>query len=156
VNNNRNFRFSFDNNGRLGYWDELVAQYPLFHDDDQTFSYIYTAYSEEFPLFYQHCVTDMAAYQGLKGMETRKPPANSFSVSCIPWVSFTGFNLNIMTDGRYLSPIITWGKYSDQAGKLQLPLAVQIHHAVADGYHTSQFINDVQHLATTHKDWLRI
>ncbi len=156
VNNNRNFRFAFDDDGRLGYWDHMSAEYPLFHQDDQTFSYIYTDYQEEFSRFYNCCVVDMTRYKDMKGITTRQPPANSFSVSCIPWVSFTGFNLNIMTDGRYLAPIITWGKHFEQAGKIQMPLSVQIHHAVADGYHASRFINDVQHLADNHDEWLLI
>lgn len=156
VNCNRNFRFAFNDDGTVGYWDTMSAQYPIFHEDDQTFSYIYTDYDEHFAGFYRSCLSDMAAYRDVKGMVTKHPPANSYSISCIPWVSFTGFNLNIITDGRYLSPIITWGKYFEQGDKILLPLSVQIHHAVADGYHTAQFINDVQHLATSHDEWLTI
>ncbi len=156
VNHNRNFRFAFDSEERLGYWDIMSAEYPIFHDDDQTFSYIYTDFSEDFPVFYQNCVADMLQYRDVKGITTRRSPANSFTVSCIPWVSFTGFNLNILTKGRYLSPIITWGKFFEQSGRTLMPISVQVHHAVADGYHTAKFLNDLQHLADYPDQWMGV
>ncbi|MGE5652788.1 MAG: type A chloramphenicol O-acetyltransferase [Bacillota bacterium] len=154
VNHNRNFRFTFDSEGHLGYWDTVSAEYPIFHDDDQTFSYIYTDYNEDFPTFYRSCVADMLKYGDLKGITTKSPPPNSFTVSCIPWVSFTGFNLNILTEGRYLSPIITWGKFFEQGGRQIMPISVQVHHAVADGYHTGKLLNDLQYLADHPDEWL--
>ena len=78
--------------------------------------------------------------------ELSKPPAgkNLFNVSCIPWSSFTGFNLNLQNGYDYFLPIFTIGKYFSDGGKMRLPLAVQVHHAVCDGYHLSRFINGLQ------------
>lgn len=73
-------------------------------------------------------------------------PKNIFSVSSIPWTTFTGFNLNVYTDGSYLRPIFTFGKCFEQDGKTLLPLSVQVHHAVCDGFHVSRFIDDFQKL----------
>lgn len=72
----------------------------------------------------------------------------------VPWVSFTGFNLNINEDNNYLLPILTGGKYFNQDGKTLFPLAVQMHHAVCDGYHASLFINEVQELADRCEEWM--
>ncbi len=80
--------------------------------------------------------------------------ANTFPISCIPWVSFTGFNLNIQDDGTYLTPIFTFGKYFEQNNKTFIPISIQVHHAVCDGYHTSRFINEVQELASDFQTWL--
>ena len=38
VNENREFRMSFDGDGRLGYWDVVVPCYTVFHEEDKTFS----------------------------------------------------------------------------------------------------------------------
>jgi len=35
-----------------------------------------------------------------------------------------------------------------------LPVSLQIHHAVCDGYHASVFMNDLQRLADESADWL--
>ena len=70
--------------------------------------------------------------------------ANTFDVSMIPWFTFTSFNLNIFGDGRYLLPIFTMGKWVEQNGRRMLPLAIQVHHAVCDGYHVGQFVECLQ------------
>ena len=68
-------------------------------------------------------------------------------MSCIPWTNFTGFNLNLQQGYEYLLPIFTIGKYFSDEEKILLPLAIQVHHAVCDGFHLSRFINDL-------KDWV--
>ena len=63
--------------------------------------------------------------------------------SAIPWAGFESFNLNI-ADFKYLIPIFTIGKYYRENDQFYLPLAVQVHHAVCDGFHICCFINDLQ------------
>jgi chloramphenicol O-acetyltransferase type A len=73
---------------------------------------------------------------------------------CIPWVSFTGFNLNIFTEGTYLLPIFTMGKYFQQDEKILLPLSGHFHYAVCDGYHAGVLYNELQLHADSCKKWL--
>jgi chloramphenicol O-acetyltransferase type A len=47
VNRHIEFRTCFDSKGRLGYWDSLSPSFTIFHDDDKTFSTIWTLYSED-------------------------------------------------------------------------------------------------------------
>ncbi|MFQ8705882.1 MAG: CatA-like O-acetyltransferase [Thomasclavelia sp.] len=47
---------------------------------------------------------------------------------------------------KFLASVITWGKYEAENNKLILPLTMNIHHAVADGFHISRFFNEVQKL----------
>ena len=72
----------------------------------------------------------------------------------IPWSSFTSFNLNINNGENFLLPIITAGKYSQVRNELLLPVSLQIHHAVCDGYHASIFMNDLQKLSDESIYWL--
>lgn len=62
----------------------------------------------------------------------------------IPWMTFTSFNLNIFGDGKYLLPIFTMGKAFIREEKTYLPLSIQVHHAVCDGYHVSRFVDTLQ------------
>lgn len=51
--------------------------------------------------------------------------------------------------------MITYGKATEHDGRETLPFAVNISHAAADGWHTSQFLNDLQALldsADLHKE----
>ena len=71
-------------------------------------------------------------------------PANSFNISMVPWVEFTNFNINVFDDGKFLLPIFTMGKFFERDGRRLLPLAIQVHHAVCDGYHVGVFVEKLQ------------
>lgn len=73
-------------------------------------------------------------------------PENMFSISVIPWTSFTGFSLNINNNSNYLLPIITAGKFIEKDKSIYLPLSLQVHHSVCDGYHAGLFMNSIQDL----------
>ena len=79
---------------------------------------------------------------------------NTFPISCAPMLDFTGLNLNIYDNGRYLKPIFTIGKCSQQNTKIVVPLAVQLHHATCDGYHAGILFDLLKKLAATPADWM--
>lgn len=155
VNRHREFRTCLDSEGKPGYWDRMSPSFTIFHEDDKTFSSIWAPYSEEFGAFYEGCLRMTETYRNAKQLfpETGEPP-NTFPISCIPWVGFTGFNLNIYADGSYLLPIFTIGKYDRQDKKIVLPLSAQLHHAVCDGYHAGLLFNELQGMAADCKKWL--
>jgi len=155
VNSHEEFRTCFNDDGFLGYWDEMTPEFTVFHNDNKSFSCIWTEFSNEFSVFYKNLLKDVEQYADKKGLFTKNnTPKNSFPISSIPWVSFTGFNLNINNDGDFLLPIITGGKYFNQESKILLPISLQLHHAVCDGYHASIFIDELQQLANNCHDWL--
>ncbi|MFC0237145.1 type A chloramphenicol O-acetyltransferase [Fictibacillus phosphorivorans] len=154
VNSHEEFRTCFKD-GTLGYWEEMLPSYTIFHSDNKSFSSIWTEYSDHFHRFYKNYNGDIERYSSIKGLFTKQnEPPNSFPISMIPWVSFTGFNLNINEWNSYLLPIITSGKFFKQDSTMLLPLSLQVHHAVCDGYHASIFIEELQHLADDCYEWL--
>ncbi|MCU5680264.1 type A chloramphenicol O-acetyltransferase [Bacillus wiedmannii] len=156
VNNHKEFRTSFNDEGILGCWEEMIPSYTIFHKDDKSFSSIWTDYSSDFHIFYKNYEEDMRLYTNVHGLFTKENiPPNAFPISSIPWASFTGFNLNINNDGDFLLPIITCGKYFNEENKVMLPVSLQVHHSVCDGYHASRFIEDLQELSHTCNEWLK-
>ncbi|ASZ66101.1 MULTISPECIES: type A chloramphenicol O-acetyltransferase [Bacillus] len=156
VNNYKKFRTCFNDEGVLGYWEEMIPSYTIFHKDDKSFSSIWTDYSSDFRTFYNNYEDDMRCYANVHGLFTKENiPPNVFPISSIPWTSFTGFNLNINNDENFLLPIITCGKYFNEGNKVMLPVSLQVHHSVCDGYDASQFIEDLQQLSNTCNEWLK-
>jgi len=155
VNSHREFRTCFNSEGKLGYWEEMIPSYTIFDNESSMFSSIWTQNSSSFAEFYDMYQDDVKKYNSL-GKLFPKPtiPANNFPISMLPWSSFTGFNLNINNGGDFLLPIITAGKYSKKENGIFLPISIQLHHAVCDGYHASVFINNLQKLADESEDWL--
>lgn len=155
VNAHVEFRTCYNEEGSLGYWDTMIPSYTIFHSDNNTFSSIWTEFSNEFNIFYKNYQSDIEQYANVKGLIAKEnEPQYSFPISSIPWVSFTGFNLNINDDSDFLLPIITGGKYLNTKDKTLLPISLQVHHAVCDGYHASIFLEDLQQLANNCHEWL--
>lgn len=154
VNANKEFRMSFKD-GQLGYWDYLVPSYTLFHDDDKSFSDVWSAYHESFKLFYETIVQDMETYKDVRGIKARKDRIPNFcSVSSVPWLSFTSYSQDTYSESDMLFPLIRFGKYFEEDNKILIPFAVFVNHAVADGYHTSKLINDIQDLVSDPESWI--
>ena len=147
INDHREFRMSFDEKGRLGYFDKMHPSYTVFHKGTETFSNLWTEYSEDFDTFYRAYQQDCEAF-GSVGHFLAKPnmPANCFTVSMIPWTTFEAFHLNLQKGYHYLFPIFTMGTYVLENGRYKLPFIMQVHHAVCDGFHTCRFINELQEL----------
>ncbi|MBO1581667.1 type A chloramphenicol O-acetyltransferase [Bacillus sp. XF8] len=155
VNAHKEFRTCFNNEGVLGYWDTMIPSYTIFHNDNKSFSSVWTEFSNEFSVFYKNYLEDIKQYDNIHGLFTKENiPLNSFPISSVPWASFTGFNLNINNDDNFLLPIITGGRYFNQGDKILLPISIQVHHAVCDGYHASKFIVELQELSNNFYEWL--
>ena len=43
-------------------------------------------------------------------------------------------NIELPDGHLYFSPIVNWGKYREEDGRLLMPVSVRLNHAVADGY----------------------
>lgn len=145
VNRFDEFKTCLNSNGELGIYDEMIPCYTIFHKESKTFSNIWTNYTVNYLEFIKLYNQDLMMYQNnLQMMAKPHLPQNSFPISMIPWTTFEGFNLNLQKNYDYLLPIFTMGKYYHDHDKIILPLAIQVHHAVCDGYHLCCFINELQ------------
>lgn len=145
INQHREFRFSFDAQGRLGYFDEMLPSYTVFNPETETFTSIWSNVPKKYEDFYDIYKSDVATFGKNKGV-VGKPdmPENVFNVSMIPWMSFERFNLNLQKGYDYLLPIFTFGKYFFENEKCVLPLSIQVHHAVCDGFHVCRLVQELQ------------
>ena len=155
VNKHSEFRMALDEQGRLGYYSFVNPAYTIFHKDNNTFSIIWTEYDSQFDKFNGNYDKDIRNYGNIKGFITKQNnEKNLINISAIPWASFTGFNLNLPQNGKYLLPIFTVGKFLESNEKILLPLSMQVHHSVCDGFHGSRFINELQGILTNYEKWL--
>ena len=144
VNKFEEFRTAMRSDSELVVYNAMQPCYTVFHKNTKTFGNLWTEFAEDFTEFARRYEYDIACYGKVEAF-VAKPnvPENSFTVSMLPWVSFEGFNINVR-GFDYLLPIFTLGKCTEADGRYTMPLAVQVHHAVCDGYHTGCFINDLQ------------
>lgn len=150
VNTHIEFRMDLDEDKNVGYYDYSNPCYTIFHNETETITNAWSKHTTNLEMFLQSYNDDMSKYQN--DFQNSKPliGKNYFNVSCIPWTTFTGFNLNLQKGYDFLSPIFTLGKYFSDGNKIMLPLAIQVHHAVCDGFHLARFINELQEYLNTY------
>ena len=145
VNQFEEFRTAINQAGQLGIFDSILPCYTIFHKDTETFSNIWTDYSDRFPQFLEAYEQDLLQFGSVhRFMAKPNVPENHITISMIPWTTFDGFHLNIQKSYQYLLPIFTMGKYTQYHQQYLLPLSIQVHHAVCDGFHLSRFIQTLQ------------
>ena len=128
-----------------GIYDDMHPMYTVFNRENKNFSGIWSYFSEDYAEFLKGYEADAALYsRSTRYAPKDGTPANSFNISMVPWVEFTGFNINVFDEGKFLLPIFTMGKYFERDGRRLLPLSIQVHHAVCDGYHLGAFVEKLQ------------
>ena len=109
------------------------------------FSDCWSEYDADFATFYKRIETDIEAAKKVRGVKAKAgQPVNFYCISCVPWLDYTGYATSTVSDHVALFPIITFGKYTEDNGKLTLPLTLTIAHAAMDGWHTSEFFREMQ------------
>lgn len=133
--------------GQLGYYDTLTPLYATFHEDDKNFSLMWTDFYEDFSVIYQHYLKNAEQYgnnHGVLAQPETTPPANCYTVSCVPWITFSHFAVHSYESKQYYFPSIELGKFYEKNGRTLMPLSITCHHATTDGYYVSCFLNDLQ------------
>lgn len=131
----------------LGYYDKLTPLYASFHEDDKTFSLMWTEFDEDLKKFnaaYCKNQEEFGENHGVLSQPQTPPPANAYTVSTIPWVSFKHFAVHSHENKDYFFPSIEAGKIYEKDGKEFLPLSLTCHHATTDGYHVDAFLKELQ------------
>ena len=147
-NLNRQTEFKVaEKDGVLGFYDSLTPLYASFHENDHTFSLMWTEYTDDFLQFHQAYLENQAQFgqnHVVLCQPQTPPPANAYTVSCVPWVSFTHFAVHSYENKPYYFPSVEAGKFFEEAGRILMPLSITCHHATTDGYHIKCFLDSLQ------------
>jgi len=129
---------------RMGYlWetDQLICydvihptQY-VFHEDTETCTPVYTEYCPDYEAFYAGALRDVEAAKRTReyGLDAKNHP-NWFDASYISWLSYDSLNIELPDGYLFFAPIVNWGRYREESGRLVMPVTVRLNHAIADGY----------------------
>ena len=156
LNEQMEFKIA-EKDGQLGCYNVLTPLYAVFHEDDKTFSLMWTPFDDSFPAFYDDYIRDQSRYgenHGILAQKDRVPPPNAYTVSCVPWISFHHFAVHSYENKPYYFPSVESGKFFEKDGRLFMPLSITCHHAATDGYHVNRFLEALQEEADTFEKYL--
>ena len=121
--------------GQLVCYDSINPTQYVFHDDTETCTPVYTVYNPDYHIFYQAAADDIA-----RAKESREygldmiNHTNWFDASYISWLSYDSMNIELPDGHLFFAPIVNWGKYREEEGRLMMPVTVRLNHAIADGF----------------------
>jgi chloramphenicol O-acetyltransferase type A len=89
-------------------------------------------------MFYDNAQKDLekAKMTGEYLLDAEAHP-NWFDASYISWLSYDSFNIELPDGYLYFAPIVNWGRYRVEDGRLMMPVTVRLNHAIADGFLTA-------------------
>ena len=146
LNEQQEFKIA-QKDGILGYYDTLTPLYASFHEDDKTFSLMWTEYNSNLDSFHQQYCQNQQRFAGNHGILCQPgtpPPENAYTVSTVPWISFRHFAVHSYGNKPYFFPSVEAGKIRKENEREYLPLSLTCHHATTDGYHVHHFLVRLQ------------
>ncbi|SDQ61024.1 chloramphenicol O-acetyltransferase type A [Curtobacterium sp. UNCCL20] len=155
VNRHPEFRMQLRGDGSPAVWDVVHPMVTVFHPETETFSALVLPFDEDFRWFHDAALATMEQYRDdVRMFPQDDRPRNVFDVSTLPRTSFTGFALHVRDGYDHLMPIITLGGYRTVGDRTVVPVAMQVNHAAADGFHASRLLDELEALFAE-PTWLR-
>lgn len=128
-------------------YDQIHAS-PTIGRDDHTFGFSFMRYQKDFEAFQKDAqkeIDNVTNATGLCHTEDTKR-IDTIHFSSIPWYNFTGMSHARHFQFKDSIPKISFGKYTKKQGKINLPIAINVHHGLMDGYHVGLYLEEFQRI----------
>lgn len=142
INAVENFKYRIEGD-KIAIYNTINASATIARKDN-TFGFSYIKFSEDINEFYTNF---LAEKERIENSTTLFP--NEYSLGCIhcsalPWVNFTAHKEPFSGNKDNSVPQLAFGKIIEEENKILMPIAVNVNHALVDGYHIGLFFNKFQ------------
>jgi len=130
--------------------DQHVVEHDVVHPsvtiltEQQQFSFCCLPFHQDFPAFAAEADKRIAQAKAHPNLEDEPGRDDYLFMTSIPWVSFTSFAHPMHLSPPDCIPRMAWGKYYTEGKRLKMPLSVQGHHALMDGFHVGKYFELAQ------------
>ncbi|MDR6943298.1 chloramphenicol acetyltransferase [Mucilaginibacter pocheonensis] len=126
-------------------YDQINAG-PTIGRDNGTFGFSYIDFHPSFEDFETGAKKEIERVQSTTTLFAPKLDDDIIHFSSLPWINFTSLSHARSFSFPDSCPKISFGKMTENDGKLTMPVSVHVHHALIDGLHVGQFIDQFQEL----------
>lgn len=119
---------------------------PTINRPDGTFGFAYLDYYPEEQLFFEKAAPVIEKVRNSRGLKPAVAGENVIHFSAMPWLDFTSISHARSFVFPDSCPKISFGKMTEENGRKSMPVSIHLHHALADGYHASLFVDEFQRL----------
>lgn len=109
---------------------------------DHTFGFSFIEQHDHLDAFVPAAAAEIAAVQASQGLRLNETTsrADVIHFSALPWVRFTGLTHARSFRHPDSCPKISVGQTYAEGAATLMPVSVNVHHGLADGYHVGQFL----------------
>ncbi|MDY0781645.1 CatA-like O-acetyltransferase [Tenacibaculum sp. IB213877] len=128
---------------KIAIYDKIHASATIARED-HTFGFSYIKYTENFEEFNNNFQKEKERI--LNSSELFPPEYSHGCIHCsaIPWVNFTGHKEPFLGDKDASVPQLAFGKVVSKETTKTMPVAINVNHALVDGYDVGQFFEKFQ------------
>ncbi len=141
VNEIDEFHYRIDDNGVA--WFERIDCAPTVLNENKKLLFSHLDFYSNQKLFIQnsqkvtrHVLENQKMDAGYK--------LHVIYTTALPWVAFTSVRHPVPKHGGHGIPLIAFGKIYEQNEKRMIPVSLDVHHALMDGYHAGLFFEKLQ------------
>ena len=115
--------------------------------EDRSFGFCYFDYYDDLATFCEAGQKALVQQKTVRNMDPRDNTLAILHFSVIPWTHFTSFQHARRFKSGDSIPKIVFGKYQQEGDQYWMPVSVEVHHALMDGYHVGLYFEQLQ-------DWI--
>jgi chloramphenicol O-acetyltransferase type A len=114
--------------------------------DDGTFGFIFVHFTQNFKAFNAELRNEIDAVKNSTGLRLNDDDIKKDLIrhSTVPWNSFTGLLHPTNLDRTESVPKITFGRFKIRDNRKYLPVSVEAHHGLVDGFHLAKYLEEFQ------------
>ncbi len=140
VNQIEEFRYRIKDNGIIIF--DTIHVTTTISRTDNTFAFSFIPFTQSFNEFMDLAKTEIESVKNSTGLRLSDDTGrlDVIHFSTVPWISFTS-----VTHARNFKfvdsvPKITFGKYFQRNNRLIMPVSINAHHGLMDGFHAGEYL----------------
>jgi len=115
---------------------------------DGTFAFSFAEFDIDFHVFQKRLKKEIEEVQNSSGLRFNEDAKrlDTIHISSFPWHKLTGLTHSRNFKYPDSVPKITFGKMYSIGNEYKLPIAINVHHGLMDGFHVAKFLDVFQEL----------
>lgn len=142
INSVENFKYRIEED-KIAVYNTINASATIARPDT-TFGFSYINYSEDLATFDANFQQEKERIQHSTNLFPPSYSPNCIHCSALPWLHFTSHKEPFSGNKNDSVPQLSFGKVITENNTLLMPVAVNVNHALVDGYHVGQFFEKFQ------------
>ena len=142
INEIESFKYRIEGD-KVAIYD-VINTSPTIAREDNTFGFSYVEFSDDYKEFEKNFLKEKERVTNSTNLFPPKYSLGCVHCSALPWVSFSSHKEPFSGDKDASVPQLAFGKIKEENNKMLMPIAVNVNHALVDGYDVGQFFEKFQ------------